>query len=193
MQVVGDPFKECFALDSTQACFVSANVNRQTFYILRLSSTPWLLVYVSFRLRFWSCTEEQLNPHIPGEIADSTGVKFISHMAASVPPNHNLDWQFNPALHRLLPSPRSTQTPSPCTASFGLLNYTPAASQPLTHYVLKERKSNTINNANHDYSNGCKGVSDPVPPLWFYPVPAVDSSPVLWDEERSGVKFGFRM
>lgn len=31
------------------------------------------------------------NPHIPGEIAESTAMKFISHMAASVPPNHNLD------------------------------------------------------------------------------------------------------
>lgn len=45
------------------------------------------------------------NPHIPGEIAESTAMKFISHMAASVPPNHNLDWQFNPVLQRPLPSP----------------------------------------------------------------------------------------
>lgn len=30
------------------------------------------------------------HPYIPEEISESTGMKFISHMAASAPPNHNL-------------------------------------------------------------------------------------------------------
>lgn len=66
----------------------------------------------------------QQHPRIPGEISESTGMKFISHMAASAPPNHNLDWQFNPAAHRLLPSPilPLPETPSTPTASFDLPN-----------------------------------------------------------------------
>lgn len=58
------------------------------------------------------CTATPLRPRrIPGEISESTGMKFISHMAASAPPNHNLGRQFNPAVHRLPPPPPQFRLP----------------------------------------------------------------------------------
>lgn len=63
------------------------------------------------------------NPHIPGEIAESTGMKFISHMAASAPPNHDLYWQFNPALHRLLSPPFLASSLTPCLTQTSLTSH----------------------------------------------------------------------
>lgn len=39
---------------------------------------------------FWE-EKRSTASRIPGETAESTGMKFICHMDASVPPNHNLD------------------------------------------------------------------------------------------------------
>lgn len=76
-------------------------------------------------------------------------------MAAFAPPNHNLYWQFNPAVHRSLPfplalCPSNFLTPPPPLASLIALR-SPSTS-------LGQAK--TINGANFDYSNDYKGASD---------------------------------
>lgn len=189
---------------SLTLCFINYEVKlysllggfQQLSSTTKILFTPFSVPFFLAALRSTPCT----NPHIPGEIADSTGMKFISHMAASVPPNHNLDWQFNPILHCLLPPPHSPyvscKTSSPPTASFSRPNYEPAAAiRLLIRLYEKNKPKKSIGNINYNYSNGRKGVSEPVPlsksnqPTF----PTAHPAPGLQNEDRGGVKFGCRM